>query len=99
MQVVYQAEHLIDAHLLRGRLQSEGIEAHVRGEWLSGAFGELPVHGMLAVCVADVDVDAALALIGEWREDAAGEADSAADSADAGGEDEDEDPGGAAFMA
>lgn len=91
MQVVYQAEHLIDAHLVRGRLQSEGIPAHVRGEWLTGALGELPAHGLLAVCVADVDVDAALALLAEWREARAQEDGRAADDED--------DPAGAAFYA
>jgi hypothetical protein len=68
MRLVYQAEHLIDAHLVRGRLQSEGIDAHVQGEWLTGALGELPLHGLLGVCVAERDVDAALHLLADWRE-------------------------------
>ena len=41
MHTVYEAEHLIDAHLIRGRLEAEGIEAWVLGEWLTGAMGEL----------------------------------------------------------
>jgi hypothetical protein len=71
MRAVYQAEHLIDAHLVRGRLQSEGIEAWVRGEWLTGALGELPLQGLLAVCVRDADQAAALELLAEWRAEAA----------------------------
>lgn len=103
MQVVYQAEHLIDAHLVRGRLQSEGIDAHVRGEWLSGAFGELPMHGVLGVCVSDADVDAALALLATWRDEVGSEADEPQGGAGEGEGDEDSDhdpdPDGAAFMA
>ncbi|GIX34405.1 MAG: hypothetical protein KatS3mg126_0184 [Lysobacteraceae bacterium] len=69
MQVIYQAEHLIDAHLLRGRLEAVGIPAWVRGEWLTGAMGELPVQGLLAVCVEDRDLDAALRWIRRWQEE------------------------------
>lgn len=69
MRAVYQAEHLIDAHLVRGRLQAEGVEAHVLGEWLTGALGELPAGGLLAVCVAERDVERALCLLARWREE------------------------------
>jgi hypothetical protein len=70
MRAVYQAEHLIDAHLVRGRLQSEGIQAWVRGEWLTGALGELPLQGLLAVCVREQDQAAALELLAVWRDEA-----------------------------
>lgn len=69
MRVVYEAENLFDAHLVRGRLGSEGIPAHVRGEFLAGAMGELPMSGLMAVCVADEDVEQALALLAQWREE------------------------------
>lgn len=68
MQRVYLAEHLIDAHLVRGRLESEGIAAFVAGEYLTGALGELPVAGLLAVCVDDIDVEPALRLLASWQE-------------------------------
>lgn len=100
MRVVYQAEHLIDAHLVRGRLQAEGIRAHVLGEWLTGGLGELPVQGLLAVGVDDADAAAALALLETWRDesvDAAGEAQGEAE--DALGEDAPDLPGDAAFLA
>lgn len=54
MRVVYEAENLIDAHLVKGVLEEAGIPAFVRGEFLTGAMGELPVSGMLAVCVPEV---------------------------------------------
>jgi hypothetical protein len=93
MRVIYEAENLIDAHLVRGRLASEGVEALVRGEFLTGAMGELPMSGLLAVCVAEQQAERALQLLADWRsEDAA---------APALGDDEDwdVDPGAAAFVA
>jgi len=66
MRPVYEAEHLIDAHLVRGRLLAEGIEAIVRGEFLTGAMGELPVSGLVVVCVAEADAGRALDLLQHW---------------------------------
>jgi hypothetical protein len=70
MRVVYEAENLIDAHLVKGMLESEDIFAFVRGEYLTGALGELPVMGLVAVCVADADIDAAERVISVWRSEA-----------------------------
>jgi len=53
MRVVYEAEHVIDAHLVRHALEAEGIPAFVRGEALLGGLGELGVFGLVAVCVPD----------------------------------------------
>jgi hypothetical protein len=51
MRVVYEAENIIDAHLVKGMLENSGIPAYVRGEYLTGALGELPMMGLVAVCV------------------------------------------------
>jgi len=51
MQVVYEAANLIDAHLVRHALEAAGLPAFVRGEALTGGMGELPVFGLVAVCV------------------------------------------------
>lgn len=53
MRVVYEAAHLIDAHLVRHALEDAGIPAFVRGEALLGGIGELPACGLVAVCVPD----------------------------------------------
>ena len=50
MRVVYEAENLVDAHLVRGVLEQAGIPVWVRGEYLTGAMGELPVMGLGAGC-------------------------------------------------
>lgn len=54
MKVVYEAGNVIDAHLVRHALEHAGIPAFVRGEALLGGMGELPVCGMVAVCVPAV---------------------------------------------
>ena len=53
MKVAYQAENLFDAHLARHALEDAGIPAFVFGESLLGAGGELPLFGVLRVCVPD----------------------------------------------
>ncbi len=51
MKVVYEAGNVIDAHLVRHALEHAGIPAFVRGEALLGGMGELPMCGLVAVCV------------------------------------------------
>jgi hypothetical protein len=53
MRVVYEAEHVIDAHLVRHALEAVGLPAFVRGEALLGGLGELGVFGLVQVCVPD----------------------------------------------
>ena len=63
MQVAYRANNLFDAHLARHVLEGAGIPAFVFGESLLGAGGELPLFGVLRVCVPDpclADAEAAL---------------------------------------
>lgn len=69
MHPVYEAEHLIDAHMARGCLLAAGIAAEVRGEALTGAMGELPVRGLITVWVPVRDLEAARRVIGEWLDD------------------------------
>ena len=54
MKVVYEAAHLIDAHLVRHALEAAGIPVFLRGEPLVGGMGELPLFGVIAVCVPSV---------------------------------------------
>ncbi len=63
MQVVYQAENIIDAHLVKNALEYAGIPAYVSGEYLTGAMGELPVSGLIAVMVAARDWNAARGIV------------------------------------
>lgn len=54
MRVVYRAENLFDAHLVKHALEAAGIPAFVFGESLLGGMGELPLFGVLRVCVPEV---------------------------------------------
>src|SRR4051812_14869215 len=42
MKLLHPARHAVEAHLIRGFLASHGIEASVRGEFLTSGWGELP---------------------------------------------------------
>ncbi|KGQ19564.1 hypothetical protein LF41_2824 [Lysobacter dokdonensis DS-58] len=53
MRVVYEAEHVIDAHLVRHALEAAGLPAFVRGEALLGGLGELGIFGLVQVCVPE----------------------------------------------
>ncbi|ALN92813.1 MULTISPECIES: DUF2007 domain-containing protein [Lysobacter] len=54
MKVVYEAAHLIDAHLVRHALEDAGIPVFLRGEALVGGLGELPLFGAVQVCVPEI---------------------------------------------
>lgn len=62
MRIVYQAENIVDAHLIKGTLGAYGIVAFVTGEYLTGAMGQLPACGLVSVMVAD-DIHAEAARI------------------------------------
>lgn len=64
MRIVYQAENVVDAHLVKGALEGAGIPAHVAGEYLTGAIGELPALGLVAVMVPEHLLPAALEVAG-----------------------------------
>lgn len=53
MRPVYDAANIIDAHLVRHALEDAGIPVYIRGESLTGGMGELPLHGVLQVCVPE----------------------------------------------
>jgi hypothetical protein len=55
MQIVYRAENIIDANLVKNALEQEGIPAFVSGQYLTGAVGELPPLALVNVMVAEPD--------------------------------------------
>ena len=63
MQVVHLANNLIEAHLARHALEDAEIPVFIFGESLLGGAGELPLFGVLRVCVPDPFVDAARACL------------------------------------
>jgi len=67
MLSVYTASNSIQAHLVKIVLQGEGIQAHVSGDYLQGAMGELPVVGMMEVMVDETDLQQARTIIQDWE--------------------------------
>jgi len=55
VKIVYQAENIIDANLVKNVLEQEGISAFVSGQYLTGAVGELPPIALVNVMVAQID--------------------------------------------
>ena len=54
MRVVYEAEGIIDAHLVRHALEAAEIPVYVKGEALLGGVGDLPMFGLVQVCVPEI---------------------------------------------
>jgi hypothetical protein len=52
MKQVHVAKHATEAHLVKGFLESNGIEAVVRGEFLTSGWGELPTD-LCSVWITD----------------------------------------------
>lgn len=63
MRVAYLADHLFDAHLVKHALEDAGLPAFVFGESLLGGMGELPLFGVLRVCVPDAAFTEAHAIV------------------------------------
>ena len=55
MKIVYEAENIIDANLVKNELEHAGITAFVSGQYLTGAAGELPPLALVSVMVAEID--------------------------------------------
>jgi hypothetical protein len=53
--IVYEAENIIDANLVKNALEHDGIPAFVSGQYLTGAIGELPPMALVKVMVAEID--------------------------------------------
>ncbi|AQW69917.1 DUF2007 domain-containing protein [Pseudomonas putida] len=67
MRRIYEPESLLEAEMLAGMLASEGVQAHLVGRDLVGATGELPLHGLLGLSVADEQAEYARQLIDAYN--------------------------------
>jgi hypothetical protein len=56
VKIVYRAENIIDANLVKAALADAGIQAFVAGEYLTGGIGQLPAIDLVTVMVAETDV-------------------------------------------
>lgn len=67
MQIAYRARDLTEAHIVAGLLKANGIEAHVGGNYLQGAMGEIGASGFTNVHVEDEDLYQARQLVSEYE--------------------------------
>jgi hypothetical protein len=63
--MVYHAEGIVDAHLVKDALENAGIPAFINGEYLIGGVGQLPARDFLGVSVPDVCSEAAEPVVRE----------------------------------
>lgn len=63
MKIVYRAENIIDAHLVKGSLEQAGIPSFIAGEYLTGAAGDLPCRDLVLVMVAESDIERAAPIV------------------------------------
>ncbi|MDQ2078389.1 DUF2007 domain-containing protein [Marinimicrobium sp. ABcell2] len=67
MLEIYTPENTIEAYLLHGALQAEGIACEIHGEHLQGGAGLLPVNNNVTLRVREEDAEAARALIARYE--------------------------------
>jgi len=70
MKKIYTARNPIDAHLLKGALEGEQIEAIVQGDFLWGARGEVPVTPETSPSVwivNDADYEKAVQVVEDFK--------------------------------
>lgn len=63
MKIVYRAENIIDANLVKAALAQAEIPAFVSGEYLIGAAGQLPARDLVTVMVAETDIERASPIV------------------------------------
>jgi hypothetical protein len=65
MRIIYRAQSLIDAHLVKDALENAEVPAFISGEYLTGGVGQLPALDYVAVLVPESSVEAAEPIVRE----------------------------------
>ncbi|MDH5425020.1 MAG: DUF2007 domain-containing protein [Gammaproteobacteria bacterium] len=68
MVLIYRAQDIIEAHIVAGLLNAEGIESHVSGHYLQGGIGEISVAGFANVHVPDDELEKAQQVIANYEQ-------------------------------
>jgi len=66
MQRIYDANDLIEAHIIKGLLEQQYIDVYVGGFYLQGGIGELPASGNVSIWVANEQAEQAAEIIKEY---------------------------------
>jgi hypothetical protein len=67
MKKIYNAKDITEAQIVRGMLESYGIDAFVGGQYLQGGVGDLAAMDFSTISVADEDVDSARELVMKYE--------------------------------
>ncbi len=67
METVFDAENIVEAHMIVHLLERSEINASVMGEHLQSGVGELPAHGNIRVVVDPNDALKARKIIAAWE--------------------------------
>ncbi|MDE1897729.1 MAG: DUF2007 domain-containing protein [Xanthomonadaceae bacterium] len=65
MRIVYHAESLVDAQLVKDALDAAGIPAFISGAYLTGGIGQLPARDLVTVMVPDPAVEEAARIVAD----------------------------------
>lgn len=68
MKIIFRANDILEAHIISGMLNSEGIATYVGGHYLQGAVGDLAAMGFANVFVADEQADLAEQLLQDYQQ-------------------------------
>ena len=64
---LYSAQNNVDAYIVKGLLEQQGISASVYGEYLQGGIGELPMAGLVTVSVSEDDFENAKKILRDFE--------------------------------
>ncbi|MDH5471722.1 MAG: DUF2007 domain-containing protein [Gammaproteobacteria bacterium] len=64
---IYSAANITEAHILKGLLESNGIEVYVGGHYLQGGIGELPASDFASLHVNNEQMDVAKKIIHQYE--------------------------------
>ena len=67
MKKIHSANNITEAHIIKGLLESNGIEAYVGGHYLQGGIGELPASDTASIHVYDEQVEEAKKIIHQYE--------------------------------
>jgi hypothetical protein len=68
MKIIFRANDILEAHIIAGMLNSQGIATYVGGHYLQGAVGDLAAQGFANVFVADEQVEQAEQLLQDYQQ-------------------------------
>ena len=67
MKIIFNARDIIEAHIVSGMLNANGIETYIGGYYLQGGIGEACGFNFANIQINDSDYAAALPLVAKYE--------------------------------